>query len=890
MAIGERSLRWFAPRSWSRGDRVAIGALLAIPLIVYVLPAMFGHPAIVGDNLIQNYPLRVLTGQQLRAGHWPLWNPYSNSGTPLLGGMNAGSVYPGTLVFAVVPPLIAWVANLVVVYWCAGLGLYALARWLGIGPVGAGVGAAAYAFSGAMIGQQIHIAVIQGQSWLPWLVLAQLSLARALLGTTGAEHVGDTLRRSAPGTLGIAFCIGMICLTGEPRSIADAEIVVPVVLGCELVVHGGVALATLRGRLAYAAVTVLATGWGVALSLVQLLPGWGFVTLSERSQISYQFFGAGSIDWRWLSLLLSQGLLGDNGILGTPRFFGSYNLPEVTGYVGLLAVTAVAAFCAQLARRRSPAPRRVLACFLALVVVGLVLTMGNTTPVGPILHAIPLFGRTRLQSRNLAIVDLGATVLLGWWLDAVARRAPDEASLLGRRRLVTAAPAAFTALLCAIALVAPGFVTETLLAARGSSAIASGIRTTVAVSLVLAVLTVVLVAMSRRHLVAAARWLVVLALVDLLGFNVFFETGLVTGLKSPFPDGALAARVLGRAGRTALVDPILVAYHDTAPIGLGNLNVFTRLPSVQGYGSLISERYNAVTGTRLLGTLDGCALAKGNFVPLRLAAMAVAANALVTSTTEPSAPPGCGAQGAPRVVRRYFGRLHHVDSIGFTFVRGHAGPHARVVLLDAHGRVLAAPQHESPGGPALVVGFPTHPLAAGVELLDAQQRVLSTFLRSPGRLLIQLNTSMQIGLDQPAWRLVDVVGQLSFFRVASIVPSVWLTGGPRDGSVRVVTRSNTGTLTVRVTAARATSVVRSEAWLPGWVASVATGGAHARKVAVSPAGLIQSVAVPAGVSTVTFSYHAPHLRAGIVASSAATLALLLSATWLVVVTRRRAPR
>ena len=110
-------LAWWAPRTWTRGDRRALAVLAAVPVFPFVLPALAGHPAVVGDNLLQNYPLRVLVGRDLDAGHWPLWNPYAFSGTPLLGGMNAGAAYPGTLLFAVVPGPLAWVANLLVVSW-----------------------------------------------------------------------------------------------------------------------------------------------------------------------------------------------------------------------------------------------------------------------------------------------------------------------------------------------------------------------------------------------------------------------------------------------------------------------------------------------------------------------------------------------------------------------------------------------------------------------------------------------------------------------------------------------------------------------------------------------------------------------------------------------------
>ena len=80
-----------------------------------VPPALVGRPLFPGsgtaDNLTQNYPLRVLSGELLRHGRLPLWDPYIWSGTPLLAGWNAGSLYPGTWLFAILPAGAAWTIN-----------------------------------------------------------------------------------------------------------------------------------------------------------------------------------------------------------------------------------------------------------------------------------------------------------------------------------------------------------------------------------------------------------------------------------------------------------------------------------------------------------------------------------------------------------------------------------------------------------------------------------------------------------------------------------------------------------------------------------------------------------------------------------------------------------
>src|SRR3984957_8485415 len=172
-----------------RRDRQAVGLLLAVPLVVFVVPALFGHPVIAGDNQIQNYPLRVLSGQLLRSGHLPLWDQWIWSGSPLLGGLNAGSFYPGTLLYVVLPGLVAWTVNLVFLYWVAVLGVYALCRTYRLGRLASLLAAGVFGFAGSMTAQMVHLGVVQGAAWIPWMVLGILKLARLFI-PGGAGFVG----------------------------------------------------------------------------------------------------------------------------------------------------------------------------------------------------------------------------------------------------------------------------------------------------------------------------------------------------------------------------------------------------------------------------------------------------------------------------------------------------------------------------------------------------------------------------------------------------------------------------------------------------------------------------------------------------------------------------
>ena len=121
---------------WLRDHRGLI-VLLAIPFVVFGLPQLFGWAFLDGDNFLQNFPMRVLVGRDLLHGTLPLWNPYLFSGTPLLGGFNAGAAYPATWLTAVLPIFTAWTLNLALAYDVALGGMYLFLRRQSIATTGA---------------------------------------------------------------------------------------------------------------------------------------------------------------------------------------------------------------------------------------------------------------------------------------------------------------------------------------------------------------------------------------------------------------------------------------------------------------------------------------------------------------------------------------------------------------------------------------------------------------------------------------------------------------------------------------------------------------------------------------------------------------------------------
>jgi hypothetical protein len=868
-------------RRLSRSDRWALALIVGVPLVVFTVPALLGYPAIAQDNLIQNFPLRVLVGQQIDSGHLPLFNRLADSGTPLLGGMNAGAFFPLTWLFAVLPALLSWVLNLIAVYVAAALGVFVLLRWHKLGSLASCTAALVYAWSGAMIGQMVHLGVVQGYALLPWALLAMLTLADALRRTTEATW-RVRVRALAPSVLGLTVLWGLADLTGEPRAIAEMQLVVLIVVPVVLLVRTVWQPVNWRDRFVYVAGVALAVFWGAIIGLGQLLPGLSFIDQSQRTDLTYQWFGAGSLYVKWTSLLFVPDLFGGNGLLHQPSYFVNYNLPEVTGYVGVLALVAFFAFLTRATKGGWRGEDREWTLYVALIVVGLLATWGSYTPLGHLFRAIPLFGSTRLQSRSVILVDLGLVVFLGWFIQKLVDRDFAGAGLSARRKWVTLAPAMATALLSFFMLFFGNDIVQWMTSTTTPVRLASYERPTLLVHLVLALalLAALTWGVGRRSFV---RVLCVLVALDVLAFALFCSEGFLPGRVNVEPSRAYALSVIDPVGRNALVDPSGVSHYTFENLGAANLNVFTKLPSVQGYGSLIDELYGNVTQTHPLFGLDGCQLARGVYHQLQLSTVIVPMDKLTTRVGPHLVqPPQCVKPQPADSIVRYFGELLPVRSIT---VLGLAGELASTnpmtaQLLDAKGKPEGA-TITMPESTSVTFDFSSqHEDAAGVRVSSISGVLTeSVALKEDVKpeVTYDLNTQFQQALSSPAWRNVGTVGSLAYFRATSVRASAWLGTHAATSRIKKIVDATWGDSWITVAATHPTVLKRSMEWIPGWHATaVNLSSGHVVTLHVVRSGLIQQVIVPPGTWRVHFHYHAPYIDIGLTGSVGGTLLLLVA--------------
>ena len=922
--------------------------LLALPVAVFGLPQLGGWTFLDGDNFLQNFPMRALVGHDLQHGVLPLWDPYLFSGTPLLGGFNAGAAYPTTWLMAVLPSFTAWTLNLALVYDVALAGMYVFLRRQSIGSTAATFGAATFAFSGYMTAQIVHIDLLAGAAWLPWMLVAVHALTGPRdLGSVPTDEPSRGRRHIRGWIALLSFAVGMSLLSGGIEAIIDGSILVAVYLIGRLATMGYFQRAH-RGALVSSLATVaLGAVGGVALGAAQWVPGLAFQSQSQRSGANYTFFTTGSLPARLVTLLATPFLLGTNH--GWPGYAGPYNFQEVTSFVGILALIAAGSLLLRKWRRRPEA--RHWRVWYVVLAIGLLSALGGATPFGHALFLLPVVNGQRLLNRNLLLVDFSLAVLLAWWvhllLEARGGAEPDQATrplplpLPLRRRwrpghraelVATCAPAAVIVGL-GLFLWIDGPLLQRLLQIQfpvdSTARLQDAALVTVGAAIAVAATWVVLA--EPRFSRARLRHLLAIILVaDLVLFNAFV-------IHPPTPEslargqGSLAGSLTSATGhgRFLIYDPDEFNDDQLFAVGQTDLNIFNKLASGQGYAALTDANYYNATGAHGQEDLNPATLAGSTWDTLNVRTLLSLPSYFVTplyqSANGPAAAPGTSVPfpptpnsytGAPtpgpgpasirpgRSHRWYFGGLLTVDH---WTVRIRAGETSglRVGVLGPTGATRWLPSADvavtgSHAQPSLHVSLATPVQAGGLVIENRTQRpsVIGTpTARTAEAGDVALNGRMQYGVTWPHWKFTGTIGPFGVFQNADPQGWAWARGPagtpPMPGtSVTAGAPGQDGGQRITVHATSATTLVRSVAWSPGWRATIRQGDQQPSEASVVQDGTVQAVSLPgAGDYVVTFTYAPGSATAGLAVSAVAALALALWAAYELtgVFRRRRRP-
>ena len=852
-------------RRFSAGDRLAVAVLTTVAAGMAILPTAFGRPLMNGDNLEQNYPLRVLVGEIVRDGHAPLWNSFIWSGTPLLAGWNAGAAFPGTWLFAIIPDVWAWTINLLLVGLLGTIGVYVFLRRQAIGPTGAFIGSATFSFTGFMSGQSNHLGLVLGTSLLPFALIGVDEIARRLEDRPLGDVLAPALVVSASGAL--------VVLAGEPRAISSGAIVV-----------GIYALAwcwrspARAGRLLL--VLAAAGALALALSAVQWLPGIQFLRASERGGGGYPLFSIGSLKPSSGVFFLLPYLLGGYGNFGLPVFAGPLNLPELSFGIGILPLVAFVSMLPAALRRHSR-----LGVWYVLAVVGVVLSLGTNTPVGHVLWHLPLFGGERLQNRNIVITDLALSVIMAYWADRLATdrspvsTAPDPSPrhLATSRttrperlaRWASVLPAVAVLVIVAVYLTHPiglerWVQARPLNAGRAHELLGYLIP---ASALAVAVGAFALLA-GRLSPLVRHRALVVLAVAEIafLAANGPYALAPKVTIATTNPETAKLAALTGPQSRYGFYDPnFLVAPSSqliAQELGFFDLGILHNISSVQGYGSIVSQLYENATASHQVGNFDLQALAGTTANVLDLHTLLTSPHYLAQPIPNGGAVPVLTESGprfdigaGERVLRGQSaarnGPWFVLPGTSRTwFLPGILEGASATLVLDPTVRpfpkaitvAFVDPQGRSASARALVIGTRARAVApAGFDVAELRVSAptggLSVVLggvvvanRTGSRRLL-LDGILQTALSAPHWRFAGMIGPLPAYTNTESRGPAWVVSAATTepdapllaGSAASTAEAPAGDpMQTVVTSPGPALLVRSTAFAPDWYVSIQT--------------------------------------------------------------------
>lgn len=823
-------------------DKWAVASLVAIPFLLFwvIKP---GTTSLHGDDLIQFYPLRVLVGQFLRSGHLPLWNPYIWSGTPLLAGFNAGAAYPLTWLFAIMQPSWAWATVLALTYAVAAIGFFTFMRTLGRSPWASWMGSLTFAFAGFMASQMVHVSTVEGIGWLGWVGLLVNQIARR-----------RPWHYRLCQTAGLGLVAGLIILTGSPEPMVFGATFAAVVAAFSLT---GPDADPVGGLAFYFVAAVLA----LLLGAIQWVPGEAFIHLSQRSHTSLRMFGSMSVPpMAGLFLLFPYIMGGYSRFLAPINYSGTFNLPEISSYVGLLPLLAL---LTMVPWRSAGHDRRLLWMFYTIGFVGAIMALGRYTPVIAILYHVPVYHGIRAQNRNLFMVDFALAAIFTYWLDRVRTHSLARAH---RRRILWGPPGIFGVVFLVLLSVGLWVIRLRILTYMVAYI---GVTVTLGVAAFAVYLWLPKLSVRRRVWLLTAFTVVDLGLFD-AGQYWLNPPANTVATGSPAL-ASQAKKVIGSSGRYGIYNPLLSDYVQMDALGQADLNLLNQLHNFQGYGSLVSGRYRAATDAHRQGTFNPRLLSTPLVSQLNVTTVFTLPEYLLKPVPSPTTAhlERAGPVSLPTTSHPwFFGRTLTLTQVRLTFTRGItvSSNGWRIGGLMARSNQIRWYQPRvSQSNRTMILSLPSRAALSGIILqiphgLPSRSLTAAFVSANIGGVTkwLAIGGPMQGAMPFPQWRYWSQIGPFAVFRNELAHGQYWL-GSP--GDIRVTHATLGGQDSVAVKTARTTRLYHSEAYSPGWTATI-SGAGTTRIVPVQASGTIQSVTIPPGSSHVTFRYTAPGLALG----------------------------
>ncbi len=382
-----------------RNATAAFAGLLSLVLFLF-RSSVFGDEALFErDTTFWYYPLVEDIVRIVTSGAWPVWHPYRGFGEPLLANPSNQILYPPAYLHFLFEPLTAYTWYVVSHLLFSGMGVYWLARRLGVSYLGSFLASCAWVASGPLLSTVNMWNHFSGAAWIPWVILA-------------ARRACDSF--AAKDALLWGVTIACQVMTGSPDASAMAAL-------CSV---GGV-LDGLRWsswrdptNLRWLKTVALAWGFGAGLAAAQALPTLDLLAGSLRLELSLSARQAWSV--HPLAMLQTAVPMHFKGLSRQPG--DSTSIGEVKG--PLLASLYLGVPVLGLAAAGALGPRRPGRVALVVLLVAVAcIALGRHAPFFEwLVTLVPPLRIFRHPSKAMILAPFACALLAGMGVDALGRQ------------------------------------------------------------------------------------------------------------------------------------------------------------------------------------------------------------------------------------------------------------------------------------------------------------------------------------------------------------------------------------------------------------------------------------------------------------------------------------
>lgn len=334
----------------------------------------------ISDVFSQQFPWQSLAADLIRQGQWPLWNPYSFSGYPLLANWQSAPVYPLRLLMVFLGNNLGFTLSVILQVLLSLSFVYLYLRKIKRSLPAALTGAVIFSLSGFMMTQLENNTMGHSLLWVPLALYI----------------IENYLEKPSIKFLPLLSVIVYAILT--------AGFFQPALYSLLVIALYGVC----RMRVRFLFPLGLFFFLGVSLSAIQLLPTFELLRLSIRNLdhniILYQY---GLLPAANLATFLAPDFFGNPS---TNNFWGFLQYQETSGYFSLLSLPVILWL---VVRKKSDFYTKF---FIFLFFSSLLLALTNPFSRAIYLFKLPLIS-TGFASRWLLITSLSAAILVAIGLD-----------------------------------------------------------------------------------------------------------------------------------------------------------------------------------------------------------------------------------------------------------------------------------------------------------------------------------------------------------------------------------------------------------------------------------------------------------------------------------------